>query len=113
MFSRRCQLVNEDSDRRNGGRRSPMSARFEPEMYAIDFGTSNSLLAAASRTDTHPPIALDPRAADPSVFRSILFFSEESVWSFGAGALADYVEQGMRGRFIRSVKRFLPMATFS
>ena len=34
-------------------------------------------------------------------------------WSFGAGALSDYVAQGMHGRFIRSVKRFLPVASFS
>src|SRR5258708_5886813 len=84
-----------------------------PEMYAIDFGTSNSLLAAASRDATHPPIPLDERALDPSVFRSILFFSDESAWSFGSGALADYVAQGLRGRFIRSVKRFLPMQSFA
>lgn len=86
---------------------------FRPEMYAIDFGTSNSLLAAASRDATCPPIPLDDRAADPSVFRSILFFSDDSRWSFGAGALADYVAEGQRGRFIRSVKRFLPVASFN
>jgi hypothetical chaperone protein len=86
---------------------------FVPEMYAIDFGTSNSLLAAANRDATHPPIPLDERALDPSVFRSILFFSDDSAWSFGAGALSDYVAQGLRGRFIRSVKRFLPMQSFN
>ncbi|HWZ88542.1 MAG TPA: Hsp70 family protein [Polyangiaceae bacterium] len=90
-----------------------MPQTFVPEMYAIDFGTSNSLLAAASRDATHPPIPLDERALDPSVFRSILFFSDESAWSFGSGALADYVAQGLRGRFIRSVKRFLPMQSFA
>jgi len=82
-------------------------------MYAIDFGTSNSLLAAANRNATCPPIPLDDRAGDPSVFRSILFYSDDGAWSFGAGALADYVAQGMRGRFIRSVKRFLPVASFT
>ncbi len=90
-----------------------MASRFIPEMYAIDFGTSNSLLAAANRDAVHPPIPLDERALDPSVFRSILFFSDDSRWSFGAGALADYVAEGLRGRFIRSVKRFLPMLSFS
>src|SRR3954469_9007067 len=90
-----------------------MPHAFAPEMYAIDFGTSNSLLAAANRSATHPPIPLDERALDPSVFRSILFFSDDSAWSFGAGALADYVAQGLRGRFIRSVKRFLPMQSFN
>ena len=51
-------------------------------------------------------------AKDPTVFRSILFFSEQSEWSFGAEALRRYVEDGMRGRFLRSLKRFLPMASF-
>jgi hypothetical chaperone protein len=56
--------------------------------------------------------ALDPLAKDPTVFRSILFFSEQSEWSFGADALRRYVAEGMRGRFLRSLKRFLPMASF-
>ena len=90
-----------------------MSKSFVPEMYAIDFGTSNSLLAAANRDATCPPIPLDNRAADPSVFRSILYYSEDAEWSFGAGALSEYVAQGMRGRFLRSVKRFLPIASFT
>jgi hypothetical chaperone protein len=90
-----------------------MASNFVPEMYAIDFGTSNSLLAAANRDQTHPPIPLDERALDPSVFRSILFFSDDMRWSFGASALTDYVAEGLRGRFIRSVKRFLPMKSFA
>jgi hypothetical chaperone protein len=90
-----------------------MPPEFVPEMYAIDFGTSNSLLAAANREATCPPIPLDELAQDPSVFRSILFYSDDAAWSFGEGALKDYVAHGMRGRFIRSVKRFLPVASFS
>ena len=82
-------------------------------MYAIDFGTSNSLLAAANRDATCAPIPLDERAADASVFRTILHFSDDAKWSFGAGALSEYVAQGMRGRFLRSIKRFLPIASFT
>jgi len=90
-----------------------MPTAFVPEMYAIDFGTSNSLLAAANRNEVCPPIPLDERAQDPSVFRSILFYSDDGAWSYGAGALSDYVAHGMRGRFIRSIKRFLPVASFA
>lgn len=90
-----------------------MPTAFVPEMYAIDFGTSNSLLAAANRSEVCAPIPLDERAQDPSVFRSILFYSDDGAWSYGAGALSDYVAQGMRGRFIRSIKRFLPVASFA
>ncbi len=90
-----------------------MTFAFVPEMYAIDFGTSNSLLAAANREAVCAPIPLDAMAQDPSVFRSILFFSDDAEWSYGAGALSEYIAQGLHGRFIRSVKRFLPIASFS
>ena len=91
--------------------------RFRPDIYAIDFGTSNSLLAAANRFETHPPIPLDARAEDPTILRSVLFFSEElapggpQCW-LGKAALDEYVAQGSRGRLVRSLKRFLPMRGF-
>jgi hypothetical chaperone protein len=84
----------------------------KPSLYAIDFGTSNSLLAAVGEDFDGQALAIDPLAKDPSVLRSILFFSEQSEWFFGAEALRRYVEHGMRGRFLRSLKRFLPMASF-
>src|SRR5450755_4303037 len=90
-----------------------MTQAFVPEIYAIDFGTSNSLLAAANRQAVCPPIPLDAAALDPSVFRSILFFSDDAEWTYGAGALKEYIAQGLHGRFIRSVKRFLPLASFT
>jgi hypothetical chaperone protein len=91
--------------------------RFRPDIYAIDFGTSNSLLAAANRFETHPPIPLDARAEDPTILRSVLFFADElgpagpQCW-LGKAALEEYVAQGSRGRLVRSLKRFLPMRGF-
>jgi hypothetical chaperone protein len=90
---------------------------FEPEIYAIDFGTSNSLLAAADRKGHHAPIPLDPSADDPSLLRSVLFFPEargpEGAAPFlGKGAIDEYVTRGSRGRLVRSLKRFLPMRSF-
>jgi hypothetical chaperone protein len=84
----------------------------KPTLYAIDFGTSNSLLCGVTKTEVDEPLALDPTAADASIFRSILFFSESNSWHFGAEALERYVAEGMRGRFLRSLKRFLPMPSF-
>ena len=84
----------------------------KPTLYAIDFGTSNSLLCGVAPSGVDEPLALDPSAADASVFRSILFFSETNQWHFGAEALERYVAEGMRGRFLRSLKRFLPMPSF-
>jgi hypothetical chaperone protein len=80
-------------------------------IYAIDFGTSNSLLAGVGRGERRalPPAPLDTTAREPTILRSILFFSEDGRWSFGQEALAAYVAHGTRGRFLRSMKRFLPM----
>jgi len=93
-------------------------ASFVPEVYAIDFGTSNSLLAAANRTQVHPAVPLDPRAEDPTVLRSVLFFPEaqelqEERCFLGKAALDEYVARGSRGRLLRSLKRFLPARGFS
>lgn len=84
----------------------------KPTLYAIDFGTSNSLLCGVNAREVDAPLPLDPAAHDPSVLRSILFFSETTQQYFGAEALDRYVAEGMRGRFLRSLKRFLPMPSF-
>jgi hypothetical chaperone protein len=82
--------------------------------YAIDFGTTNSLVAAATAERTFEPLPIDPEAPDPTVLRSILFFSDDTrAVTCGSAALRACVESGMRGRFVRSVKRFLPVASFT
>ena len=93
-------------------------APFVPEAYAIDFGTSNSLLAAANGAEVHPAVPLDEQAEDPTVLRSVLFFPEadslrEQQCYFGKSALDEYVARGARGRLLRSLKRFLPARGFS
>ncbi len=89
-----------------------MSARFVPSWYAVDFGTSNSLLAAANAEGIHPPIPLDPIAHDPTILRSVLFFPDAERCAFGLDAIRQYVDAGMHGRLIRSVKKHLPSRTF-
>jgi hypothetical chaperone protein len=82
-------------------------------VYAIDFGTTNSLIAAANADQTWKPLAIDPEASDPTVLRSVLFFSDDvAPVSIGQRALRTAAE-GARGRLIRSVKRFLPVAAFN
>ncbi len=80
--------------------------------YAIDFGTSNSLLAAADKDQVYEPIPIDPLAADPTIFRSLMFFPNSKICFYGADAVNKYVENDMQGRFIRSIKKFLPMRTY-
>jgi hypothetical chaperone protein len=83
-----------------------------PTVYAIDFGTSNSLLAAANRDEVFPAIPLEPAAADPTILRSILYFPSADRFHVGEDALAKYVENGLEGRFLRSLKRHLSSRSF-
>jgi hypothetical chaperone protein len=89
-----------------------MSSPFKPSVYAVDFGTSNSLLAAANAEATCPPIPLDDAAADPTVLRSLLYFGKDQ-FSCGASAIGDFTASGMQGRLIRSIKKFLPDRSFA
>ena len=84
-------------------------------IYAIDFGTSNSLLGAAREGQAVPPIPLDPFAKDPSILRSVLFFpgGKEKRPFVGAEAIQEFVKHDMEGRFVRSIKKFLPIRSFT
>lgn len=86
--------------------------RTAPTVYAVDFGTSNSLLAAANADEIFPPIPLDPAAADPSILRSIVYFPSADRFYVGEEALARYVENGLEGRLLRSIKRHLASRSF-
>lgn len=81
--------------------------------YAIDFGTSNSLLAAADPQQIYAPLAVDPDASDPTVLKSIFYTPVDGTWFFGAKAIQEYSEHGADGRFFRSLKKYLPDPGFS
>lgn len=81
-------------------------------IYAIDFGTSNSLLAAATKEELLPPLPLDPDAKDPTILRSLLYFPDRTKCFFGESAIREYVQHDMEGRLLRSVKKFLPTRSF-
>ncbi len=83
-----------------------------PTLYAIDFGTSNSLLAAASRERVFDPVPLDPAAPDPSILRSILCFPDAGGVYVGAEALRQFIEHGAEGRLLRSIKHHLGVRSF-
>ncbi len=83
-----------------------------PTIYAIDFGTSNSLVAAANADEVFEPIPLDPDASDPTILRSIVYFPNADRFHVGEEALAKYVEHGLEGRLLRSLKRHLPSRSF-
>ncbi|HET7753571.1 MAG TPA: Hsp70 family protein [Anaeromyxobacteraceae bacterium] len=83
-----------------------------PTLYAIDFGTSNSLLAAANRDRVFDPVPLDPLAPDSTILRSILCFPDAGGVHVGGEALRQYVEHGAEARLLRSIKRHLGSRSF-
>ena len=83
-----------------------------PTLYAIDFGTSNSLLAAASHDRVFDPVPLDAEAADPTILRSILCFPDAGGVFVGVEALRQFIEHGAEGRLLRSIKHHLGSRSF-
>jgi hypothetical chaperone protein len=83
-----------------------------PTYYALDFGTSNSLLAAANESRTWAPVPLDPTANDPTILRSVLYFPNAKRCYYGDDALRKYAENGLEGRLLRSIKKHLPSRSF-
>src|SRR4051812_4047600 len=81
-------------------------------VYAIDFGTTHSLLAAADEQQIYAPIPLDPFAQDPTILRSILYFPSMKKCYYGAQAIQEFINHDLHGRLIRSFKKFLPIRSF-
>lgn len=79
--------------------------------YAVDFGTSNSLLSHVSKNGTITPIQLEKDSG--FVLRSLLYTPEPNVWFFGKEAIKEYVNNDGEGRFFRSVKKFLPESNYA
>ena len=90
-----------------------MNGRRSMLTYAIDFGTSNSLLAAADPTQIYAPLAVDPDANDPTVLKSIFYTPNDGTWFFGIKAIQEYAEHAADGRFFRSLKKYLPDPGFA
>ncbi|SMF03215.1 Hsp70 family protein [Pseudobacteriovorax antillogorgiicola] len=84
----------------------------KPTFYAIDYGTSNSLLCGASQDGIFTDVVLDKSAPDPTILKSILFSTDSDHWVFGAEAIEQYIDQPGSGRVFKSLKRFLPDPTF-
>lgn len=79
--------------------------------HAVDFGTSNSLLSFVSDTGQITPVPLD--IGNNVVLRSLLYTPEKNVWFFGHEAIQEYVNHEGEGRFLRSIKKFLPEPSYT
>lgn len=75
---------------------------------AIDFGTSNSLVGAFHQGQRVEALRLDPKAADPTLLRTLLYFPHADLCYYGAEAIEQYIDQDMEGRLFRSFKSHLP-----
>ena len=80
--------------------------------YAIDFGTSNSLLTAADAKQIYGPIPIDPSNTDVTIMRSVFYTPRPGVWHYGASAIQEYSEHLAEGRIFRSIKKYLPEESF-
>jgi hypothetical chaperone protein len=81
-------------------------------VLAIDYGTSNSLVAGALNGKALQPLAIDPPAPDPTMLRSVMFTPHKGSWFYGDNAIRQYQDYGADGRLLRSVKKYLPEASF-
>ncbi len=81
-----------------------------PVALGLDFGTSNTVAAVADGSGVRV-LPLDPGAADARLFRSVLFFPEDGPFLAGSEAIAAYLSLS-EGRFLQSLKSFLPSESF-
>lgn len=79
--------------------------------FGIDFGTTNSALSIY-RNGTVEVVPVDGETCDMQLMRSVLYFNEENEIFAGAEAIRHYVGDGATGRFMQSIKTFLPNASF-
>ena len=81
-------------------------------VFGIDFGTSNSALSVY-RNGQVELIDVDMDSQSKSLMRSVLYFNEDKEVFTGAKAIHQYIEDGGYGRFMQSIKTFLPSSNFT
>lgn len=81
--------------------------------FGLDFGTTNSVLAVAQNGSVEI-VDIDPSSVSPKTLKSVLFFDEEGNINIGQEAVDQYVSYGcFYGRFMQSIKAFLPSKSFT
>lgn len=80
-------------------------------VFGIDFGTTNSALSVY-RNGMVEVVAIDLGDGAGELMRSVLYFNEENEIFAGQEAIRQYVGDGACGRFMQSIKTFLPNTSF-
>ena len=83
----------------------------DKKIYGIDFGTTNSVVAVLEDGEVR---VLPIIGNNQNVMRSLIFFPDERGRYFvGEDAIVEYVESGMDGRIMQSIKSFLSDRSFT
>jgi hypothetical chaperone protein len=80
-------------------------------VFGIDFGTTNSALSIY-KNGTVEVVNIDELNANGRLMRSVLYFNEDNEIFAGGEAINHYVNEGAAGRFMQSIKTFLPNRSF-
>jgi len=79
--------------------------------FGLDFGTANSVLSV-NQGGSVRVINTDRYNTEGKTLRSVLYFNEEKEIFAGQQAINEYVDNDAEGRFMQSIKTFLPYKTF-
>jgi hypothetical chaperone protein len=98
-----------------------MPGKNEPKTFGIDFGTSNSAVAVASGGEVEVVDWSIPESLFDTIGRkssdtlpTVLFAPDyDKEIYIGHDAVAHYLFTGLEGRFLQSMKAFLPQSSFS
>jgi hypothetical chaperone protein len=80
-------------------------------VFGLDFGTTNSALSIY-RNGKVEVADIDEFNSNGSLMRSVLYFDEDQEVFAGQEAISNYVSEGAAGRFMQSIKTFLPNRSF-
>jgi len=81
-------------------------------IFGIDFGTTNSALAVNVNGNVEV-IDVDQFNTGGNTLKSVLYFDpEEKKFFVGQEAINNYIENDAYGRFMQSIKAFLPDESF-
>uniref|UniRef100_C6E5R8 Molecular chaperone-like protein n=1 Tax=Geobacter sp. (strain M21) TaxID=443144 RepID=C6E5R8_GEOSM len=80
-------------------------------VFGIDFGTTNSALSIY-RNNKVEVVNVDKLNAGSALMRSVLYFTEDQEIFSGQEAIGTYINEGAAGRFMQSIKTFLPNSSF-
>ncbi|MDA3840780.1 MAG: Hsp70 family protein [Patescibacteria group bacterium] len=81
-------------------------------VFGLDFGTTNSALSVNINGKVKV-LPIDKYSQNSNMMRSVIYFNEENQIFTGQEAIENYVDDYASGRFMQSIKSFLPDKSFN